>query len=1149
MRSTIHKHKSLITRYCLAGVVVLTLLGPLAQKSRGSFILHDSEQFTVNSFHSTGTLYDTSRASIVSGGSVSNLYAYDFSVLDISGGNVSWLRAYDWSSVNISGGSVDYYLYAKNSSTVSISAGTLWALSASDSSAVNISGGSVSSGLYAGDSSAVDISGGYVQHLSAQDWSTMNISGASVTDLYAYDSSAVNISGGNVVALWAYTFSDVAISGGSMYSLGAYGSSAVELSGGSVDYLYAKNSSTVTFYGQNFRAAGGLVFDGDRVLGTGTLIGEWTDGTRWAVNIPKNDPTATILAISGSATYYVNAQNGNDNNTGLTPQTAFATIQKGIDSAEDGATVAVLPGTYTGAGNRDLDFKGKPITVRSENPNDPNVVAATIIDCNGTAGDPHRGFYFHSGEDANSILDGFTITNGYGPNEPFGASAYSAGGAIYCISSSPTIRNCVFANNYSHYWGGAVHCDNSSAVFSECTFKENVSFDTGGGLYNRISSITVTNCLFTDNSAAAGGGMYNIDGTSTVKNTIFVGNSAAIAGGGLRNKRVASTIANCTFFDNQSPAGGAVHNVLTEGTTIANCILWDNPDTEIEGDAEVTYCDVKDGWPGEGNIDADPCFAEPNTGDYHLLSESPCIDAGDPNHVAYAGETDLDGHPRILDGRIDIGADEYYVGILHVSVDSPNDPGAGTSENPFRRIQAGIDKAHEGATVIVAPGIYYENISIDGKNIILTSSDANDPNLVGSTIIDGGRTDTVVVFQNGVSSNCILRGFTITNGYSMLGGGIRCVDASPTISRCVIRENRCRGDGGGIGGSNSYPTITHCVVTLNFAAYNEGWGYGGGIFGCDGPINYCSIENNQVDYEGGGGGLAYCDGVISNCVIADNWSSYDDGGGLWGCGGDISNCVITGNVAWMGTWGAGPVDGGGLSDCSGAITNCVIANNVAKNWADECEADARGGGLARCNGPISNCVIASNEANSWAFGSAGGGLWECSGTIKNSIILGNTASANPDLGSSSAPNYSCIQGWGGGGTGNIAQNPCFADAEYHLQCDSPCVDAGDPQSPVGYEPFPNGGIINMGAYGGTPEAAKSCFGGRTCEIEVDGDINGDCRIDAMDLRLMVFHWIEDIPPSPPPCETIVAGDLNDDCNIDFDDFCLMALHWCEDNNP
>jgi hypothetical protein len=71
------------------------------------------------------------------------------------------------------------------------------------------------------------------------------------------------------------------------------------------------------------------------------------------------------------------------------------------------------------------------------------------------------------------------------------------------------------------------------------------------------------------------------------------------------------------------------------------------------------------------------------------------------------------------------------------------------------------------------------------------------------------------------------------------------------------------------------------------------------------------------------------------------------------------------------------------------------------------------------------------------------------------------------------------------------------------------IDAGDPASPIGLESFPNGGIINMGAYGGTAEASKSYFGEPPCETIVAGDINGDCKVDFKDFALMAFHWLEE----------------------------------------
>jgi len=121
----------------------------------------------------------------------------------------------------------------------------------------------------------------------------------------------------------------------------------------------------------------------------------------------------------------------------------YVTIQEGIDAALDGDEVVVCDGVYTGPGNKDLDFHGKAITVRST-----NGPANCVIDCQGHPGS--RGFCFESGETEASLVDGFTVTGGFALE----------GGGIYCSESSPTVVNCVIRDNtaFAGDGGGGIYC-------------------------------------------------------------------------------------------------------------------------------------------------------------------------------------------------------------------------------------------------------------------------------------------------------------------------------------------------------------------------------------------------------------------------------------------------------------------------------------------------------------------------------------------------------------------------------------------------------------------------------------------------------------------------------------------------------------------
>ena len=455
----------------------------------------------------------------------------------------------------------------------------------------------------------------------------------------------------------------------------------------------------------------------------------------------------------------------------------YSTIQAAIDDCNNGDMVIVEPNTYTGDGNRDIDFGGRAITVQSTNPEDPCVVAATIIDCNGAWLDGHRGFYFHNGEGANSVLAGLTIKNGFAPldlnifledggailivnSSPTirnciisdnsaefsgamgvhggrggGICLYNnanalitnctlisnnsnyAGAGIACCSSSPTINSCIFSNGSSNFGGGISCEDNSNPLIINCTITDNYITGFGAGIFCSESNPTILKCTITGNAAGdgaygygLGGGIASIDGSPTIRNCVIVGNYASVSGGGIysgaNDNPSNPSIINCTiaqnhagYYDYEHEGGGGIACYFTDANLV-NSVLWDNtavssgPQVALflnpswPSTLKVSYCDIQGGQASvyvangstldwyAGNIDIDPCFVEPGywifdynisdylnnrswvDGDYHLYPLSLCINAGDPNYISEPNETDLDGSPRIIAGRIDMGAYE-----------------------------------------------------------------------------------------------------------------------------------------------------------------------------------------------------------------------------------------------------------------------------------------------------------------------------------------------------------------------------------------------------------------------------------------------------------------------------------------------------------
>jgi hypothetical protein len=241
------------------------------------------------------------------------------------------------------------------------------------------------------------------------------------------------------------------------------------------------------------------------------------------------------------------------------------TIQAGIDSAAPGDTVLLEGGCYTGAGNRDLDYSGKAIAVRSENC-DPD---ACVIDCQGSEADPHRGFRFVSGEGAESVLEGVTVSNGHAA----GTSPENRGGALYCANSSPTLRECRFGASHA-YIGGAVHVEASSPAITGCVFSDNEAGYLGGGLSVYYGSTPVlSDCHFSANTATYGGAISCFQGAPSLTGCVFQANSGHYGGGIYWGDSSTPRLNSCSFSDNSAVANGGGISLVGSSGTVTACVF------------------------------------------------------------------------------------------------------------------------------------------------------------------------------------------------------------------------------------------------------------------------------------------------------------------------------------------------------------------------------------------------------------------------------------------------------------------------------------------------------------------------------------------------------------------------------------------------
>ena len=487
--------------------------------------------------------------------------------------------------------------------------------------------------------------------------------------------------------------------------------------------------------------------------------------------------TAKIeLLIYTGTQIHVDDTTGNDGTGTGNSGSPYQTIQKGLDSATNGDCVLVHDGTYTGgtspsiSRNRDLDFKGKEIILKSENGPE-----TTIIDCQGAPGDPHRGFYFHTGETPSSIISGLCITNGYTE----GSLPDNYGAGIYCSGASPVLYDMIITDNTitgTSPRGAGISGISSSFRIEGCVVSRNTSVPSGadgGGisLYS-CSNVVINLCEISYNSSGGHGAVYiagspSISTNTTISNCLIHGNiattqecagiymssangvaitnclitenlglnddSSAICIGGTPNV----TISGCTICRNhtEQSGGGIWVNSSGAAPVISNCIIWGNTATgngnQIYVNSTVSSvtllnCCVPDNFddvydPGScvtrsSCIDDKPHFRRGFYGRYYISASSPCANAGSSSvsNLAYLSTkalTTSNDNSRYIDSSdtADIGYHypRFAANVYRVCGSTGDDnTGNGSPSAPFQTIQKGICASQTSDLVLVEPGIY-----------------------------------------------------------------------------------------------------------------------------------------------------------------------------------------------------------------------------------------------------------------------------------------------------------------------------------------------------------------------------------------------------------------------------------------------------------
>lgn len=734
----------------------------------------------------------------------------------------------------------------------------------------------------------------------------------------------------------------------------------------------------------------------------------------------------------GAITRYVDLNSASPTPPYTSWSSAATNINDAIDAATTNDLILVTNGIYQDGGRvvtgtmTNRVAITKPVVVSSVNGPAVTIIQGAFDPISNSTGDNAvQGVYLCN----NAVLAGFTITNGVTQEEFWGLNQ-TRGGGIWCESTNAVVTNCIITGNKAFGDGGGVY----RGTVINCQLYGNIA-GAGGG----AASAQLVNCLLYENAAYAGGGAYEctVINSTVTYNILYPSLGSSPRGGG---------VASCASY---------------------NSIIYYN--TNADGDVEYanygwtsqmfTHCCTTPLPPSGLNIDDDPLFVDAPTGDFHLLSSSPCINAGN-NSYAPPG-SDLDGNLRIVGGLVDMGAFEMPTNLhvpttIYVDISSTNPIPPYTNWSTAAIIlQDAADVSRTGDEILVFPGVYKTGGRLTGlltnRVVLVQGVRLRSVNGPAMTVIEGYRVPGVPYSDSNVrcaylGSGATLTGVTLTNG-----GTRRYDDDGPPLA-----DN----SGAGVYCETTSEIVTNCIIINNNAN-----GAAGGI--CNGTANNSIIFNNSARI--GGGALS---SVLNNCIVKSNSAALGGGAGssVW------NNCIAIGNF--------GPYYGGAAH--GGILVNCLLINNSAES----------GGGTY--DAVLSNCTVTANEAFT-----QGGGVG--SSVIRNCIVYGNSAPTGSNIFSVDA-SFCCTSPLPTNSIGNFANAPLFVNSSsrnFRLQTNSPCINTGSNAYSPGSTDLDGrsriiGGVVDVGAYEFQGAGMGELIGWlQSFALPTDGsadftDADGDC---------------------------------------------------------